>query len=340
MRLLLIKTSSLGDVIHALPAVTDAAALRPGLRVDWVVEAPFAEIPGWHPAVDRVIPVSLRRWRRRPPGWRRELAACWRAIRARRYDLVLDAQGLVKSAALACAARGPRAGYDRASAREPLAALSYGRRLPVDREQHAIVRQRQLMARALGAEPPGGPHDFGLAGAAREPRRQVVLLHGTTWASKRWPEACWTQLAEQARREGFEPLLPSGNADERALAERVAEASGGRALPPSTLSELAQILRESAGVIACDTGLAHLAAALDVPAVALYGPTRADLTGLDGPRQRSLTVDFSCAPCLLRDCPEPPKDGLAAPCWTTVPPEHAWRALRDLMPLARGSAPS
>ena len=144
MRVLLVKTSSLGDLIHSFPAITDAARALPGIRFDWLVEESFAEVPQWHPAVARVVPVAVRRWRR---GWHRawksgELRAFRRDLRQQEYDLVLDAQGLLKSALPALLARGPRAGLDRSSAREGLAALFYQRRLPVARGQHAIERVR------------------------------------------------------------------------------------------------------------------------------------------------------------------------------------------------------
>ena len=130
MRVLLIKTSSLGDVIHALPALTDAARAIPGIKFDWVVEEGFAEIPTWHPAVGKVIPVAIRRWRKNL--WQTIKSGEWRrfkqSVRSTKYDLVIDAQGLFKSALPAMLAHGPRAGLDRASAREPLSALLYQRR--------------------------------------------------------------------------------------------------------------------------------------------------------------------------------------------------------------------
>jgi len=153
VRVLVVKTSSLGDVLHTLPALTDAVQRRPGIRFDWVVEEAFAEVPAWHTAVDDVIPVALRRWKHRPLQVLRagEPQAAVRQLRRHKYDLVIDAQGLLKSAVIARFARGPRAGLDRSSAREPVAAHAYHRKYAVPREQHAVQRVRQLFAAALAA---------------------------------------------------------------------------------------------------------------------------------------------------------------------------------------------
>ncbi|MCF5575439.1 lipopolysaccharide heptosyltransferase I, partial [Pseudomonas syringae] len=229
MRVLLIKTSSLGDVIHALPALTDAARALPGIRFDWVVEEGFAEIPAWHPAVDRVIPVAIRRWRKNL--WQTFRSGEWRRfkdrLREQRYDLVIDAQGLFKSAWLTRYIDAPVAGLDRDSAREPVASRFYDRALPVARGQHAVERLRQLFAQALGYPLPVGMGDYGLKplaaldGAPQAPF--VLFLHGTTWDTKHWPEVYWRQLAELMAARGFQVQLPWGNPTEKARAERIAE---------------------------------------------------------------------------------------------------------------------
>src|SRR5690606_15007848 len=141
-RVLIVRTSSMGDLVHTLPAVSDIARHYPGVAVDWVAEEGFAEIPTWHPAVDQVIPVALRRWRK---AWwsapvRRERAAYIRQLQSRRYDAVIDSQGLIKSAALvAMRAHGPRHGLDWQSAREPLASVFYQHRHAVQPMQAAVT---------------------------------------------------------------------------------------------------------------------------------------------------------------------------------------------------------
>jgi len=296
MHILIVKTSSLGDVVHALPALTDATSALPGLRADWLIERPFAEIPSWHPAVDRVIPCNLRGWRKAPlsAATRQQWRDFRQALAVRRYDCIIDAQGLFKSAWLATLARGPRAGADRHSAREPLASFLYQQRYRVPRhdQAHAIERTRRLFSAALGYPLPDliAPPDAGLE-RDRFPRpadagaNDILLLHGTTWPSKRWPLSQWCALAQALSQLGLRPVLPWGNADERAVAEAIATASDGLVLPKLGLSALAGWLANARGVVGVDTGLMHLAAALAVPGVSLYGPTLPQLTGAWGQRQ-------------------------------------------------------
>jgi heptosyltransferase-1 len=336
MRVLLVKMSSLGDVVHALPAVSDAAAH--GVRFDWVVEEAFAAIPARHPAVDRVIPIAWRRWRRNLWRDRGELRAFAARLREVRYDLVLDAQGLIKSAAVTVAARaGAKAGLSRASAREGMAALAYDRPVAVARGAHAIDRLRALFAGALGypAPAPGAPLDCGIAAGGPVGRR-CVLLHGTTWESKHWPEGFWRELARLAREAGYDPVLPAGNAAELDRARAIAGATGAEVWDRLPLGEVIERLGESALAVGVDSGLTHLAAALDVPTLALYGSTDSVLTGCRGPRAQSLQADFPCAPCLARTCGyrgEPQYwqgERVEPACFARLPPDAVWRAASAL----------
>ncbi|APZ42113.1 lipopolysaccharide heptosyltransferase I [Acidihalobacter ferrooxydans] len=337
MRVLLVKMSSLGDVVHTLPAVTDAYHALPALSIDWVVEESLAEIPAWHPAVGTVLPIALRRWRR---GWRASRAerqTFRQRLREQPYDRVLDAQGLLKSAAVARLARGPRWGLDRQSAREPLAALAYDHRVTVDKAQHAVPRLRQLFAAALGYAPPDTPADYGIAHDRLPPAQQrgdLLFLHGTTWATKHWPETHWQILAKQATHAGLRVLLPWGDATERARAERIAAAGDANlctVLPRLSLGQLAGVLDTARAVVGVDTGLAHLAAALHVPAVTLYGPTRPDRTGTFGPGQVHLTAQFACAPCMRRTCRYRGPAHVWPACFGTLPPDRVWEALERLL---------
>jgi heptosyltransferase-1 len=227
-RVLIIKTSSMGDVVHTLPALTDAVRAMPGVTFDWVVEEGLAEVPRWHPSVDRVLKVAIRRWRRswwsgETRGERRRFRA---ELREREYDAVIDAQGLIKSAWLSMQARGRRHGLSWGSAREGISSLACHERHAVARSQHAILRVRQLFAASLGyglgaTEPDYGIDRNRLAEGALS-RASVVLLHGTTWETKHWPEAYWLALAKQAGAAGFEVLMPWGNDRERNRAARIA----------------------------------------------------------------------------------------------------------------------
>lgn len=330
MKALLVKTSSLGDVVHAFPAVTDAASAIPGLRFDWVVEEAFAEVPALNPVVDRVIPIALRRWRK---GWRGairrgEMRRFLNDLRRESYDVVIDAQGLfLKSAVPALLARGPTAGFGPSSAREPVAGLLYRTRCRIPRELHAIERQRRLLACALGYGFPGGEPEYGLAPIRPPPpdRPYVIFLHGTTWASKHYPESLWIELARLAAGAGYEIWYPWGNDDERGRAERIAGGSRcGRILPALSLRQLAEKIAGAAAVIGVDTGLAHLAAALEVPAVTLYGATRVGLTGAVGRFQRNLVAAFPCAPCMERECRFTGGSAVRPACFASLPPHLVW----------------
>lgn len=310
MRVLLIKTSSLGDVIHTLPALTDAMGALPGIQFDWVVEEGFAEIPTWHPAVANVIPVAIRRWRKNP--WQTLKNGEWRQFKQRlrdtRYDLVIDAQGLLKSAWLTRYVKAPIAGLDKTSAREPMAARFYDRPFAVARGQHAVERLRQLFGQALGYQVPAGLGDYGLDRSrlltATNDAPFVLFLHGTTWDTKHWPELYWRQLAERMIGQGLEVRLPWGNPAEKARAERIADGlDNAVVLPKLNLAGVARVLASAQGCVAVDTGLGHLAAALDVPTLSLFGPTNPGLTGAYGRSQVHLAAEYpACAPCLQKKC--------------------------------------
>ncbi len=339
MRLLLVKTSSLGDLIHTLPALTDAAGAIPGLAVDWVVEEAFAELAAWHPAVQRVIPVALRRWRKQV--WRSlvsgEPRSFLRNLREQRYDCIIDAQGLMfKSALLALLARGPRVGFDRHSAREAWVAGTYQRSVRVPRTEHAIDRLRQLFAAALRYSIPQRALDYGIEQrfprSARGAEKRLIFLHGTTWPTKHWPESCWRDLAGIAVRHGYAVDLPWGSGEEQARARRIASvAPAVRLLPSLGLSELAYELAAATGVVGVDTGLCHLAAALAVPSVTLYGPTRHELTGTRGQRQLQLSAEFPCAPCLQRRCGFTGRSSVYPACFSTLPAARVWSHLQPLL---------
>lgn len=287
-RILLVKTSSLGDVVHNCPAVSDIARCVPGAIIDWVVEESFAEVAALHGSVQRVIPVAIRRWRGEllsSDAWF-EFGNFWRALRSERYDFVIDSQGLVKSALVAMLARGPKHGFDRASAREPFAARFYDKPHAVPGALHAVERNRRLTAAALGYTLAGGC-DYGLR-VADDPPLEVrspfaLLLTMTSRNDKLWPEEHWRSLGAALEQRGLHCLLPWGSEEEKRRCERIATAIGGAVVPRRmTLAELARLARKAHCVVGVDTGLAHLAAALDVPVVGLYCGSDPALTGLYG----------------------------------------------------------
>lgn len=340
MKVLVVKTSSMGDVIHTLPAITDATNCLPGITFDWVVEEAFSEIPPMHPSVRRVVKVAIRRWRRTPGAAASELRNFITDLRSETYDVIIDAQGLVKSAMVAMMARGERVGLDWESAREPLASLAYRHKVHVETGIHAIERVRRLFSVALGYELPVAAADFGLTPAERASGRDVILLHGTTWPSKHWPEPFWVRLAELLLAEGLGVSVAHGNDEEEARALRVAAAVPGvRVLERMGIASLARVLAGSAGVVTVDSGPGHLAAAVGVPLVGLYGPTDPTLTGPYGVRHKILVGDhLPCIPCLARTCSYTgnlPEGTPWPPCFSRLVPE---RVRDSLLALRQGES--
>ncbi len=324
MRIALVKMSSMGDVIHALPVVSDLLNACPGAHIDWIVDEAFAALPGLHPGVREVLPIPLRRWRRQwqqQSTWR-ELMQIRAAFGKRHYDVVLDLQGLLKSAWVAGWLRGERVGYARACAREPMAALAYRRRFAVDMQAHAIEKMRSLAGQAFDYTPAGLPL-FGLAAppvpaiaglgvgvGMKQPYR--VLLHATSRPEKLWPMQEWVALLRSSAAAGRRILLPWGSAAEQAVAtELVDKARFGEVLPRLDLLACAGLLGSAEAVVGVDTGLTHLAAALGTPTIALfaatessrYGPywsSRAISLGADGQWPTALEVSERLASLLAR----------------------------------------
>src|SRR5262245_41333908 len=335
MKALLVKLSLLGDVVHTFPALSDAVTHVPGLELDWLIEEAFAPIARLHPAVGEVLPVYWRASRRSFRGATTELKRLHEALASRSYDVVLDAQGLIKSALptrFATARR--RIGFSSNAARERLAAFAYRERIDVPRDAHAIERLRALFAAAFGYEP-GVEWQYGLRHLAPATRAGFVFLHGTSWHNKQWPERWWGTLARTVLAAGQGVLLPWGSAAEQSRAMRIAQEAPGASIAPAlSLEALAQTIAGARGVVSVDSGLGHLAAGLGVPVVGLFGPTDTRRTGLRGPRTANLASDFPCAPCLQRRCvyrgPAVVRDGAAVtpPCFASIAPERVWAALQ------------
>jgi heptosyltransferase-1 len=288
-RILFVKLSSLGDVVHHLPAVTDVRGRWPNAHVAWAIEPAYADLVRLHPAVDESIAVNLRGLKRgwfRPSEWR-ALSGWRRTLREGSWDYVVDAQGLIKSAVVARSARGARFGFDAASARERLATRFYDVRLPVARRLHAVERNRRLAASVFGYRLAGAA-DYGLRAPDAPPEwapqaPYIVMLHAASHAQKLWPEAYWVELGQRLAASGYVSVLPAGTREERARAHRIAlDIPDARVAPPSSLTELAALIARSWAVVGVDTGLTHLAVALGRPTVGLYCATEPQLTGLHG----------------------------------------------------------
>lgn len=337
MRILIVKTTSLGDVIHAFPALTDALKAFPDLSVDWVVEKPFADVVTWHPAVRRAIPVAIRQWRKKPFSNETLTAVrqLFQQLRAEKYDYIIDAQGLIKSAIISRIAKGRRIGFDAKCARESLAALLYQDKIAVDTTAHAVTRIRQLFANALGydAEP---AIDYGMSkipAALTFSTPTVMLLHGTTWPTKHWPEMYWRRLAVLLTSQNIDVKCVWGNETERLRAEMICkDLPRAQVMPKMSLNQVASLMQGMHATVAVDTGLGHLAEALNIPTVSLYGPSNPILTGTIGGKEIHLTGEIPCRPCMKTTCAISDMTGdTDPPCLGLITPEIVHACLNQYL---------
>lgn len=343
-RICVIKTSSMGDVIHTLPAITDACNSDPGFIFDWVVEEGFRDIPALHPGVANVIPVALRRWRRSPLRslFGDEFRSFRRELGKNRYDLVIDAQGLLKSAMICSLIPAHVVGLDSASIREPLASWFYSEKFRVPGYQHAVERVRQLFALSLGYTRPESEVDYGINLQHSQPEqirqdaeqsKQIIFLHGTTWLSKHWPERYWRDLAVLINTTEYNVIIPWGTQVEKLRAERIAYGLDSvSVLPEMDLARLMRVMSKVSGAFSVDTGLCHLSAAMKIPTLAFYGPTDPRLTGNYGSNQiQMINEELPCVPCLNRECRLLPEQGEFPPCFRIGGIEELWERLRAIM---------
>ncbi|WP_233249013.1 lipopolysaccharide heptosyltransferase I [Limnohabitans sp. JirII-29] len=309
LKVLVVKLSSLGDVVHTLPAVMDMQAAFPNAQIDWVVERGFAPLVTRCQAVHRVIACELRRWRKDP--WSPTTRAEWRAFKTDlqqdAYDAVIDLQGLTKSALVSWLARttpgGKRyalanrtdgSGYERPTRWVADVALR------VTPHIHAVARARVVCAQALGYAVPDRLN-YGLGQANLQPKPYVVLVHGTSRADKEWPLAHWYELGQRLKQTGLDVALPHGNEAERIRSEALADMLPGAVVwPRLSLDDLTTEMAQCVGVVGVDSGLSHIAVALDVPHVQIYNFDTTWRTGPVGLARQ----------CALVDCPTPTVDAV------------------------------
>ena len=307
MKILIVRLSSLGDILHLFPAISDLRRRFPDATLHWLVEPAFAEMVSWHSAVNKVITVPLRRHKK--TWWKlpKLLRGLKRQLKAEKYDLVLDAQGLLKSALLSRLAGADIYGFAADSARESLAARFYQKTASVAQDLHVIDKNRQLIALLFAADI-SAPANYGLDVFRREnepldsDRRAIVLLHGTTWNSKYWPECYWRELVQLLTKQGWRCLLPWGNEEEQQRALRLASV-GGEVLSRMSLTELMAVLLHAQGFVSVETGIGHLATVLDIRGIMLHGPTDPGYSGIMEKSCLHLTSGLDCSPCFKRECP-------------------------------------
>lgn len=339
MHILLVKMSSMGDVLHTLPALSDASKAIPSFSVDWIVEPAFANIPAWHDNVSNVIELPLRQWRKNifntlKSGKIRQLK---NHLNEKKYDAVIDAQGLLKSAWITKLIECQTHGLDKKSAREPLSSLFYQHKHHIEKDQHAVLRTRQLFAKSLNYDLPTTKPDFGIntdrltSTPVDAINNYVVFIHATTWATKHYPEAYWLALLNKMKQTGTTVYLPWGNNAEKARAEKLAAQSDHAVvLPKLKISEIAFVLSNAKAVVSVDTGLGHLSAALGTPTLSLYGPTDPNRIGAIGNQSSLLAAKFPCAPCSSKIChyAKTHKTEIEPACYTSINPDAVWQALR------------
>ena len=340
MKVLIIKTSSMGDVIHTLPALTDALNVYPNIEFTWVVEEGFQQISWWHPAVKKVIPVALRRWRKNiiktwfSGEWRRFK----KQLRSEQYDYIIDAQGLMKSALLTRKARGLRCGYDKQSIREPMATFCYQKKLTVSKDLHAITRIRQLFAHALNYHIDSTHIRYDLQLPSVDishfnlPERYCLFIPNTTWPTKHWPIAYWRELITKMQQENLPVILPGGYAHELPKIQKIADGFANcHILQKTSLDQLALIIKQAQAIVSVDTGLSHLAAAIERPTIVIYGPTNPETIGTRGQEQIHLQAKFACAPCLQKNCTYSGESAVTPACFSTVSAQQVWQQLQPLV---------
>lgn len=297
MRVLIIKLSSMGDLMHAFPALTEAAQHYPNITFDWVVDEGFAEVPLWHPNVKNTITTAHRRWRKQlVSSWRNgQFRAFYKALNANEYDAVVDLQSNLKSATVSWLRKGRIHGYDAKTCREKPAHWAYQHNYHVPLYQHAIERQRQLLSNALDYSKSDNAVQYGvdlskLPSSQKDlPERYIMFVHNASWETKLWPTEHWKALLHKVVEQGYSVLLPCGNDTEYSRAKAIANDSiKAIALPKMSLNEMASIMCRAQAAVCCDTGLAHMAAVASTPAITLYAVTDTVLIGTQGSDQHHI----------------------------------------------------
>jgi len=314
MRVLIIKLTSMGDLMHAFPALTDAALQYPDIEFDWVVDKAFSEVPLWHQNVKNVIKMAHRQWKKEPikaycDG---RLPAFYQELNQYDYDVVIDMQANLKSAVVSWLRKSHVHGLDKNSCREKPAHWAYKYQHSVELKQHSVEKLRELMAKALGYEKPETAANYNVNLEhyslpkldVELPSKYLMFVHNASWLTKLWPLTSWQGLVEKAVENGYSVLLPCGNEQEYQRAQQIASISEhAYALPRLSLNAVAALMHHSAGAVCSDTGLAHLAALAAKPAVSIYGSTDTLLIGTHGKNQQHIVSDYTCSPCYKRTCP-------------------------------------
>lgn len=335
---LLVKITSMGDLIQLLPALTDATNAIADIQFDWVVEDSFKEVPQLHPHINKIITLPYRTWKKKGINWG-EVKTFWTTLRSQQYDMVIDAQSNLKSAFVTKLARGKKYGLDGASVREYGAHFLYNETITIDRKQNHAQRMRELMAKFLGYPLPDTPADYGIIKtnlpplSFELPEKFVFITHLCSCSDRLWPEPYWDVLIEALVQKGYAIVLPWWSEEEKARAERLKKNRDHcHLIPPLSLSEKASVLAKATAAISVDTGLAHMAAALNIPNIGLYGATNPTYTGAWGQNQVHLQASGpACVPCLKTTCSYQGPSQFRPACMESIKPETVLNAFDKLM---------
>ncbi|MFV0431847.1 MAG: lipopolysaccharide heptosyltransferase I [Alphaproteobacteria bacterium] len=302
MKILLVKLSSLGDIVHSYPALYDMQQYCSDIELHWLVEESFTELTNLPKFVKKVHTIHLRKLKNQPFKALKHIREVRKLLKDEQYDMVIDAQGLIKSGIFTKDIAPKTYGYDKKSARDCHASFFYNHKISVNKDMHALERTRHLFAKSIGYTIEDKPFCYGLDPSLYKVKGELILnqnridtpfvffLHGTTWPTKHWPFEHWVALAEKLRDKGLKALVTYGNDMEYQRAEKLSQASDNiTVLPKQSLLDVIAILSCSKAFVSVDTGLGHLAAALDLAGVALYGPTSPDKVGILGQNQISLS---------------------------------------------------
>ncbi len=301
-RILILKLASMGDLVHLLPALTDAKKADPNLIFDWVIDASFAEVASWHRATHTTFLTKHRKWRSSffTKKTRQEFSSFTHQLKKKSYDLIIDAQGNIKTGLLSLLAKGKTVGFDSVSIPEWGGHFFYNKKISSSKSLHAITRLRELFAKALDYPLPTTPPDYQIdidkliPPAISIPPTYLFFVPLASYPSKLWPDSSWDQLIKEAKVFNCPIFIPWGNEKEKERALKLSHTTNVIVLPKLSLSEIGYLILHAKAVVSMDTGLSHIAAALDTPTITLYGPTDPALTGTLGKNQIHLVASCSC----------------------------------------------
>ncbi|MBA2653422.1 MAG: lipopolysaccharide heptosyltransferase I [Tatlockia sp.] len=340
-KILIVKLTSMGDLIQTLPALTDAAKARPGIQFDWIADESFQEIPRFHPSVAKTIVVPYRRWKKNK--WQAfrsgEVTHFVKELRSEDYDMVIDMQSNIKSAVISLFAKGTRHGLDGKSVHEYGAHFAYHKKMPMNRMQNHAERVRRIMAGFLSYELPKTQADYGVNKANLPalnfalPDKFIMAIPISSSANKLWPEPYWHEVIQDLVRRDYDVMIPWWSDEEKARALRLKNDSPRiHLLPILNLAQKASVLSRAVAAVSIDTGLAHMAAMLNIPNVCIYGSSDPKLCGTLGSKQIHLTANApSCSPCSSSKCNFQGESQSKPACLETIKPQVVLSSLYSLL---------